>query len=139
EQNDYFRSQAIQWILNNKGRAVKLYFLKVLNWFNYRNQLAQKSEASRFRDFVMLITYLPLLLLFLIRLFLARRFRLVRIEWLLSILYVINAFTYAVFHTRIRYRLPFDVGMIAVVAVFISNLIQLFKERFGNRLKVGGI
>ncbi|MEO0071143.1 MAG: hypothetical protein ABIK39_03540 [candidate division WOR-3 bacterium] len=139
EQNDYFRSQAIQWILNNKGRAVKLYFLKVLNWFNYRNQLAQKSEASRFRDFVMLITYLPLLLLFLIRLFLARRFRLVQVEWLLLILYVINAFTYAVFHTRIRYRLPFDVGMIAVVAVFISNLIQLFKERFGNRLKVGGI
>lgn len=133
EQNEYFRSQAIRWILNNKGRAIKLYFWKVFNWFNYRNKLAQKSEASRLREFVMLMTYLPLLLLFLIRLVLTRRFRLARIEWLFLILYIINAFTYAVFHTRIRYRLPFDVGMITVVAIFLNNLIQLFKERVGDQ------
>ncbi len=131
EQNEYFRSQAIQWILNNKGKAFKLYLLKLLNWFNYRNQLAQKSEQSKARDLLMLLSYGPLLLLLLIRLAFARRFKLSRIELLFLLLYIANAFTYAVFHTRIRYRLPFDAGIIAVVGIFLA---RLFKSYFPNFL-----
>jgi len=118
----YYQRQAIEFIRHNKGRAVRLYALKVLNWFNYRNDLAVRSESSRARDLVMLVTYGPLLLLFITRLLLAGRLRPSRLEILLIALYVANAFAYAVWHTRIRYRLPYDLLLIAIVALFIGSL-----------------
>lgn len=118
----YYRGQAIDFIRHHKGRAIRLYALKVLNWFNYRNDLAQKSESSRWRDTVMLATYGTLLLLFIARLLLAGRMHPSRLETLMIILYLYNAFAYAVWHTRIRYRLPYDLLLIAVVALFIGNL-----------------
>ncbi|MCX6842257.1 MAG: hypothetical protein NTX53_08255 [candidate division WOR-3 bacterium] len=122
ELDAYYQRQAIDFIRHNKGRAIRLYALKVLNWFNYRNDLAQKSESSRARDLLMLVTYAPLLLLFIARLLLAGRMRLSRLEVLLTILYVSNAFAYAVWFTRVRFRLPYDLLLIAVVALFIGNL-----------------
>jgi len=122
ELDAYYRGQAFNFIRHNKGRAIRLYALKVLNWFNYRNDLAQKSESSRARDILMLVTYGPLLLLFTARLLLARRLRPSRLEVLLIVLYIANAFAYAVWHTRIRYRLPYDLLLIAVVAMFIGTL-----------------
>ena len=118
----YYRGQAVDFIRHHKGRAIRLYASKVLNWFNYRNDLAQKSESSRARDIVMLATYGPLLLLFIARLLFAGRMRPSRLEALLIILYFSNAFAYAVWHTRIRYRLPYDLLLIAIVALFIGNL-----------------
>jgi hypothetical protein len=118
----YYRGKAIDFIRHNRSRAIRLYALKVLNWFNYRNDLAQKSEASSTKDFVMLCTYGPLLLLFIARLLFAGRLRPSRVEVLLIILYLSNAFAYAVWHTRIRYRLPYDLLLIAVAAMFIGNL-----------------
>ena len=122
ELDAYYREQAIEFIRRHKSRAIRLYALKVLNWLNYRNDLAQKSEASSAKDFVMLFTYGPLLLLFITRLLLAGRLRPSRVEVLLIILYLSNAFAYAIWHTRIRYRLPYDLLLIVVVAMFIGNL-----------------
>jgi len=130
----YYQRQAIEFIRHNKGRAVRLFALKVLNWFNYRNDLAQKSESSRARDFLMLVTYGPLLLLFIARLILASRFRISRLEALLVALYLSNAFAYAIWHTRIRYRLPYDLLPIAVVALFIGNLLA-HRQRRSTRLR----
>jgi len=124
ELNRYYQEQAFDFIRRNPGRALRLYVLKVLNWFNYRNELAQRSESSRARDILMLVTYGPLLLLFVARLLLAGRMRLSRVELLLAVLYVSNAFAYAVWFTRVRFRLPYDLLLIAVVALFLGNLVQ---------------
>lgn len=124
ELDRYYQEQAFDFIRRNPGRALRLYVLKVLNWFNYRNELAQRSESSRARDILMLVTYGPLLLLFVARLLLAGRMRLSRVELLLAVLYVSNAFAYAVWFTRVRFRLPYDLLLIAVVALFLGNLVQ---------------
>jgi len=122
ELDRYYRQKAIEFIRHNKDRAIRLYLLKTLNWFNYRNELAQKSESSRTRDILMLITYGPLLVLFIIRLLLLGSMPASRMEILFIILYIANAFAYAVWHTRIRYRLPYDLLLIAVVALLIGKL-----------------
>jgi hypothetical protein len=129
ELDSYYRGRAIDFVRHNRVRAIRLYALKVLNWFNYRNDLAQKSESSRTRDLVMLITYGPLLLLFITRLLLTHWMRPSRFESLLITLYVSNAFAYAVWHTRIRYRLPYDLLLIAVVALFVGNITQWLRRR----------
>jgi hypothetical protein len=121
EQDRYYRRRAIEFILEDKARAVKLYVFKNLNYFNIRNQLYAASEMSLARDVVMLLTYGPLLGLFILRLILVRRFPLARFERLLLLLYFTNIPLAALFITRVRYRLPFDLLMIAVVAMFVSQ------------------
>jgi len=125
----YYQRRAIEFMRRNEGRAIRLYALKVLNWFNYRNDLAQKSESSRGKDMLMFVSYVPLLLLFAARLVLAGRFRVSRLEALLVALYLSNSFAYAIWHTRIRYRLPYDLLLIAVVALFIDNLLERRQPR----------
>lgn len=76
ERDNYYRSEAISFIKANKSRALILYLQKLLNHFSYRNELATKAEASRFKDIVMLITFYPLLLLIGIRFALFKRYHL---------------------------------------------------------------
>ncbi len=122
----YYRSKAIKYILEHKTRTIKFYFLKVLNYFNFHNKLSSDEESyvDKYKDIVMLLTYGPLLLLFLIRLLSFRRFKLSEFELLLITLYLSSAFFLAIFHTRIRFRLPFDFLLIAIVAMFINNWIK---------------
>ncbi|MFC1735013.1 glycosyltransferase family 39 protein [Candidatus Hydrogenedentota bacterium] len=133
ERDKYFRSKAIEWILGHKIQAVKLYFQKFLNYFNYTNQLGTKSETSLFKDLLMLVTYGPLLLLFLFRILLTRRLAPSKFEGLLIILYMASAVFSAMFFPRIRYRLPFDFLLIAVVAIFMSNLLLGRREPQGSQ------
>jgi hypothetical protein len=53
----YFAKEAIRGIANKPGRAARLYVLKFLNYFNYRNKLLTKTEMSAFREFLALATY----------------------------------------------------------------------------------
>jgi hypothetical protein len=115
--------------LNHKGQALKLYVLKVLNHFNYRNNVYTRTETSAARDLVMLLTYGPLLLLFIIRLLIMKQVRPTSTETLLIVLYIAAAFFYAVFYPRIRYRLSFDFLMIIVVARFLGHLLQSYINR----------
>jgi 4-amino-4-deoxy-L-arabinose transferase-like glycosyltransferase len=124
EEDSYYRTKAIEWILSHKVQTAKLYFLKFLNNFNYRNNLSTSSESSNAKDIIMLVTYGPLFLLFLCRLILIKRFKPDSREILFIALYFSSALFYAIFFTRIRYRLPFDFLMIYVVAVFITRLIR---------------
>jgi len=126
ERDAYYRSQAIKWILSHKGKASKLFCLKFLNYFNYRNILATKSEASSAKDILMLITYGPLLLMFAFRILLLRLLKLSAFEVLLVILYVSSALFYTIFFTRIRYRLPFDFLLIALVAMFLQHILHVW-------------
>jgi len=131
ERDAYFQSKAFEWIRNNKIKTLKLFCLKYLNYFNYRNNLATISEGSRWKDIIMLATYGPLLLLFICRVLLMRRLRPSSFEVLLVILYFSSAFFYAIFFTRIRYRLPFDFLMIAIVAMFVQRIFEGMTHKSG--------
>ena len=143
----YYQEKALEFIRNNKAKALKLYFLKLLNYFNYRNELGTKAEAARWKDVLMLITWGPLLALFLVRLLFVvwvpphlrplpvgernqkgndpppreRKLAINRFEGLLILLYFAGALIHALFCTRIRYRLPFDFLLIMVVALFLER------------------
>lgn len=122
ERDDYFKTKAIEWIWGNKVQAVQLYCLKLVNYFNYRNQLWVDEEASSVKDLLMLFTYGPLLGLCLVRVCMLKRFKLSSFEILLLGLYVFSALVYAVFFTRIRFRLPFDFLLICVAAMFLRSV-----------------
>jgi hypothetical protein len=122
--DQYFQNQAVQYILAHKLASLKMYFLKLLNFFNYRNELVTNSEGSTTGNLLMLVTYGPLLLVALVRLALSKIYRLSSFEILLVAIYLIGAFVSAIFFTRIRFRVPFDFLLIMLVAVFIDKLIR---------------
>jgi len=122
--DSYYRSRAIEFVLDHKIKTVKLYLLKTLNYFNYSNKLATKGEKSAAKDLLMLLTYGPLVLIFFSRIFLLKHFKPSRFEVLLIILYFSSALFYAIFFTRIRFRLPFDFILISAVAIFLAEAVQ---------------
>lgn len=122
ERDVLYKRRAVEWIVGHPGEALRLYVLKVVNYFNYRNQLATHSESSTARDLIVMLSYYPLLLAALMRLLLWRRYPLSFTEWLCYGLYFSNAFVSAIFFTRIRFRLPFDALLIACVSIFIGHL-----------------
>jgi len=129
EQDKFFKQCAVSYIKQNPSAAVRLYLLKVANYFNYQNRLNTKSETSRVRDMILFLTYYPLLLAALIRLLLYRRFRLGLIEIFFYCLYFGNAFLSAIFFTRVRFRIPFDALLIVLVAVFAGRVYSEMRER----------
>ena len=125
----FYRSKAMQFILDNKTHVLQLYFLKVLNYFNFRNDMRTEGESSLLKDTVMLIGYGGLILILLLRIICFRLFRFSNWEILLLLFYLLSAFVYAVFFTRIRFRLPFDFLLIAVDALFLRNVVMRWFER----------
>lgn len=113
---------ALDWITQNPGAAARLYVEKVLNYFNYRNEIATRDVVAPWRDWVMLFTYYPLLLAALWRAALARRYPFTRFEAIVYVLYFVNAFVSAIYFTRIRFRIPFDFLLIAVVSAFLCRI-----------------
>src|SRR5262249_24370601 len=107
------RECAIDWITRHPLAAAQLYLGKVINNFNYRNDMATPGQTTSSYEWAEFATYYPLLLISLVRLALARRYRLHRAEALIYILYLLNAFAAAVFFSRLRFRIPFDFVLIA--------------------------
>ena len=126
ERDRYFRQQALEFISNNPGDAVRLYLLKVLNYFNYRNELVTQAEATPGKDLLMLVTYGPLLLIFLLRLLQVSKIKLSPLEVLFTSIYLVSAFVSAIFFTRIRFRLPFDYLLIMAVAIALDVNLRRF-------------
>ncbi len=129
----FFRQKALEFMVHHKRRTVELYLLKFLNYFHYRNELGTKSEAARWKDVVMLLTWGPLLGLFLVRLLLAKRLRITQFEGLLILLYFSSAAVHAIFYPRIRYRLPFDLLLIMVVALYLAMVMERNNEDWDYR------
>jgi hypothetical protein len=121
QRDAYYRSVAVHYILTHPVRSLKLYALKTLNYFNYRNNLYTVSESSSMRDLVSLLTYAPLLALFILRITLHRRRPLTPFESFAVLLYLLNGVFSAIFYTRLRYRAPFDLLPICVVALLIAK------------------
>ena len=115
----------------NPGRTFVLYWQKFFYWFAYSNKLRSDEVVpggsgggpTWLRDYVMLFTYGPLLALLVVRLMLIRRLPLTDLEVLFLSLYLAAGMAYAIFFTRIRYRLPFDWLLIALDAIFVARVI----------------
>jgi len=130
DKDKFFKHKALEWIGKNPQKALSLYLGKLLDYFNYKNELATKSEQSALRNLVMLLTYYPLLMLFLLRLCFIRRYALTGFEVLSLCFYVMSALTNAVFPPRIRYRLPFDALLICLAACSLD----CFKAWIGDKM-----
>ena len=126
EKNAYYLRKTVEFWTEHTGDAVTLYFVKLLDHFNFRNKLAQSQESSVLRDTVMFITYYPLLLCLVVRLLLAWHIPLSKTEKLLFVIYLVSAFFHALFLPRIRFRLPYDAVLIAHIGIMYS----LVKERY---------
>ncbi len=124
ERDRFFRDSALDWMEDNPGEAAKLYGEKWMHYFSYRDQLATASESSGARDLLMLVTYGPLLLCVVLRLFLIGRFPMGRTEALLIALFFLNAFFMALFFTRIRFRIPMDHVLVVLAAAFVARVLQ---------------
>jgi 4-amino-4-deoxy-L-arabinose transferase-like glycosyltransferase len=124
ERDEYYAAMAMQYIREHRWASFRLYWLKFLNYFNYRNELATHSEESALRDAVMLATYGPLLLLGITRLLMLRRWRPSPLEILFLLLYISSGLFSAVFFTRLRFRLPYDFLLIGIVAIFLDTAVR---------------
>ncbi len=119
----YYRDAALKWIAADPGRALALYLEKTANFFNVYNQYApeNKGEVTPWKQAVAGATYVLLLALLLWRMAEWRRFPLTTQEIFFLAVYVLSAFTMAVFVTRIRYRLPYDYLIVAIVAAHLQR------------------
>lgn len=126
QEDRYYQKAAITWIKANPGRALVLYLEKTANYFNVYNEYARgtSSEISPWKQLVMAVSYILLLALLAWRLAERKRFPLTPREKLFLIIYVASAFTMAIFVTRIRYRLPYDYLIIAVIAMHLSRRLE---------------
>jgi hypothetical protein len=123
---------ALTFVRENPGDAFVLYVQKFLYWFAYRNEVVSDRAVPggsgagpvALRDLVMLLTYGSMLLVLVVRLALVRRYPMTSWEGLLLALYVGGGAAYAVYLTRIRYRLPFDWLLIALDAIFLAQVVQ---------------
>ena len=61
ERDHYYRTKALEFMLAHKARTVRLYFLKVLNYFNFRNDLVTKEATSATKDLVLMLDLRPAL------------------------------------------------------------------------------
>jgi hypothetical protein len=129
ERDRYLNQQALNYVTGHPKESLKLYFQKVLNYFNYRNDLVTVSEGSRLRDLLMLVTYRPLIVIFFVRTLAIKYSKPTSIEVLFIVLYIISAFVTAIFFSRIRFRLPFDYLMIMVVAITLERAIKYILYR----------
>jgi hypothetical protein len=134
ERNAYFTAEALKAMWADKSGTIGFYLLKLANYFSFYNEHYARGEESWLRTAVMAVSYLPLLALFVARL-LSRRVPVTAFEWLLAALYLSSGFAYAIFHTRIRYRLPFDWALIALVAIFVGRWVAASgpRQRCGFR------
>ena len=122
EVDGYYKKAAIDWVVNHPVDAAGLYLQKVVNYFNYKNKISTATEGGFFKNALMFLSYYPLLLVVLIRCTLWRKYQFTWPELLLYILYFGSAFLSAVVYTRLRYRIPFDFLLVAMVSIFIGHL-----------------
>ena len=136
ENDQALRNMAIKWILDNPTEALFHYVKKVIVHFGYSNNLATKKEESIWKDIVMVLSYYPLLILLVVRLFLCRKYPLSDFEKLALIIYFANALFSSIFFPRIRYRIPYDFLLIMIASTSASLLFFIIKAHIkGSKVR----
>jgi hypothetical protein len=131
QSNKILTEAGLSWISSHPGQAAWLYIGKFFHWFNYSNSLlsdkAVEGGASKVpikaRDLLLLVAYLPMLGIAIWRCTLAKRRPLSPFESLSLVVYVGAGLAYAIFFTRVRFRLPVDWLLIALDAQFLASLL----------------
>jgi hypothetical protein len=134
-QSDRLYSQAAtNWIKSHPGDALLLYLKKVLNYFNVENVYASQSssETAIWKQVALAAGYLLLVAMTLWRIAEIRQYPLQSQEKLYLAIYVMSAFTMAVFITRIRYRLPYDFLLIAMSSFHLSRKLDQWLKTNSN-------
>ncbi len=127
--NRYYQERALNYIRRHPVRAAQMYALKFLNYFNFRNRLETSGESSLARDLLMLLTYGFILATATLRLVSLRRLPITEFDLLLVSLYLLSGLSYAIFFTRIRFRLPFDYLLILLAAPYLENILAGFTQQ----------
>jgi len=139
ERNEIMTKAALTEIARDPGRAVRLYFGKFLHWFDYSNTLVSddvieggaSSIKADTREIILLVTYLILVGPLLLRLLMVRRYPFKPIEILFIAIWIGAGLAYAIFFTRVRFRLPFDWLIVASNGIFLAALVRRWAERRG--------
>jgi len=124
----FYRDAALVWIASHPVSAFVLYIEKTLNFFNVINVYSSgiHAEVSVGRQVVMAASYLFLLALLGWRLLEIKRFPLSRRETFFLVVYILSAFTSAIFFTRIRLRLPYDYLIIAIISAHLGRRLEIW-------------
>ena len=137
EADAFFSASAKKWVVENPSDAASMYFQKLVNYFNFRNELVIKSAGSTQRDILMFVTYYGLLALLVAR-FIFWRFAGVPQwkEWLVLVGYAACAMFASIVVTRIRYRIPCDVLALFVIAPFLMAIAEeVLRQLLGRKRK----
>jgi 4-amino-4-deoxy-L-arabinose transferase-like glycosyltransferase len=135
-ESDHILTHAgLAWMEKHPGHAGVLYAEKFLHWFSSSNRLMSdaviKTGASAIssskREVFLLVAYGIMVFTFALRLANARRRPLSAFEGLVGLLYVAAGLAYAVFFTRVRFRLPVDWLLIGADAGFVASLLAMRK------------
>jgi hypothetical protein len=122
ERDRFFRDAAISWALQHPSRAASLYAEKFAQFFGYREKLATPGEGGRITELILALTYYPLLALAVAALFMNGPNKAGRIDVLLFVVYVLGAAVYAVYFTRMRFRIPFDHVLVVLAGAFLARI-----------------
>lgn len=138
EASDIMTRAAIKEIVENPGKTARLYVGKFLHWFDFSNTLltdkrvegGASSLAPSMRDMILLVTYSTIIALPLIAHILhARRYPFQRSELLFLALWVVSGLAYAIFFTRVRFRIPFDWLIITSNAMYLAAVFEAWMDR----------
>jgi len=132
--NRYLKNEALRYMRENPVLTIKMYGLKFLNYFNYRNDLSTVSESSSIRDMAVLATYWPILCLVVFRLLACRSIPLSALEWFGLALYLCAAAFDAMFFTRIRYRIPYDFILVLLAAHSLARIGDICRSLMHGKL-----
>ena len=128
--NKFYTEKAVENFIGDPSKYVILYFRKVLNWFNVNPNLATSDQQNWIQVAVLAISYFVFIVVVLLRLWYSGRKPLTLFEGLSLAFYISAAAAYAVFFTRIRFRVPFDLLLVGSVAHALSILaIEIFRPR----------
>ncbi len=137
EANQIMTNAAFREIAADPGRVAQLYIGKFLHWFDYSNKLLSDKVidggASLIkvdtREAILLVSHIILILPLAAHLAMRRRIPFRPIEWLFLALWIGGGLAYAIFFTRVRFRIPFDWLIYASNAMFLTTLLGNWLRR----------
>lgn len=118
-ENGYKRA-AVEWIHAHPRRAAVLYLEKTANWLNCRTNLMTSTRHATLSAAFLALVFYPILLLALCSPVVAPEKR--GFILLFALHYLLAAAAYAVFFTRIRYRLPYDYLLMMLAAATLAKI-----------------